>query len=141
MLYSNGLPVNYPQLNYPQYYANYQPPVPSAQGPQSNPANSLMVWIQGGINGANNYLLGPNTTIPLWDSEAQVIYVKSTDATGKPSIKILDYTVREELPKSNETSFMTKDDLKDIQEKLANIETRINGLSYRKDNRKDYKNE
>lgn len=136
MVYNNGFPIGYQQY-YPQYYPQYQTPAVQNQQPQTN---NGIIWIQGGITGANSYLVGPNTTVALWDSESPIIYLKTSDASGKPSMKILDYTVREE-PSKNEANFMTKDDLKDIQEKLANIETRINGLSYKKDNRKDYKNE
>lgn len=37
-----------------------------------------IIWVQG-ENGANNYNLAPNSLMPLWDSERQTIYLKSTD--------------------------------------------------------------
>jgi hypothetical protein len=39
--------------------------------------------------------MAPNTTLPLWDSETNTIFLKTTDAAGMPSMKILDYTIRE----------------------------------------------
>lgn len=135
MVYNNGFPIGYQQY-YPQYYPQYQ----TTQNQQSQ-INNGIIWIQGGITGANSYLVGPNATVALWDSDAPIIYLKSSDSSGKPSIKILDYTVREETSKNDDSNFITKDDLKDIQEKLATIEARVNGLSNRKDNRKDYRNE
>lgn len=137
MVYNNGFPIGYQQY-YPQYYPQYQTTAVQNQQPQSN---NGIIWIQGGIAGANSYLVGPNVTVALWDSDAPIIYLKSSDASGKPSMKVLDYTVREDASKNDEANFITKDDLKNIQEKLATIETRINGLSNRKDNRKDYRNE
>lgn len=82
MAYNNGFPMGY------QYYQNYQNYYPPQQ-------NSDLKWVTG-LGGAKSYLVGPNCTVQLWDSEAPVIYLKSADASGMPSMKILDYTVREE---------------------------------------------
>lgn len=75
----NQFPVGYPFMQYAQ--------------PQNNPTSN-MIWVQGEA-GAKSYLLAPNNTLPLWDSEAQTIYIKSVDASGMPTMKILDYTIRE----------------------------------------------
>jgi len=47
-----------------------------------------------GESGAKAYVLQNGSTLPLWDSEQQTIYIKSVDANGKPSMTILDYTER-----------------------------------------------
>lgn len=52
-----------------------------------------MIWVQG-ETGAKSYLIAKGNTVPLWDSENQVIYIKSVDASGIPSMRILDYTER-----------------------------------------------
>ena len=86
-LYNNGYPVNYPQ-----YYT--QPQV-QMQQPQLQPQQTNgIIWVQGEA-GAKSYLVAPNTTVQLWDSENNVIYLKSADVSGMPSIKVLDYTIRE----------------------------------------------
>lgn len=59
--------------------------------------NSNMIWVSGEA-GAKAYLVAPNTTVQLWDSEAQHIYLKSADASGMPTIKTLDYTIRDNGP-------------------------------------------
>lgn len=74
-----GYPVSYPY--YQQYQHQYQQ---TQQG---------IIWVQGEA-GAKSYLVAPNSTVQLWDSESQVIYLKSADASGMPSMKVLDYTVR-----------------------------------------------
>ncbi len=92
MAYNNGFPIGYQPapINY-QPQSSYQlQPQPVQQ--QQNPG---MIWVQGEA-GAKSYLLTPNTTLPLWDSEQQTIYLKSSDASGMPSMKILDYTIREQ---------------------------------------------
>lgn len=69
----------------------YQPYYPQAQ------QSSSIIWVQGEA-GAKSYLVAPGNTVPLWDSEAQVIYLKTADVSGMPSMKVLDYTVRDAAP-------------------------------------------
>ena len=52
-----------------------------------------MIWVQGEAAG-KSYLVAPGNTVPLWDSERQTIYLKSVDASGIPTMRILDYTER-----------------------------------------------
>lgn len=81
----NPFPIGYQ----PYYQANYQP---LQNQPQNQ--NTAIIWVQGEA-GAKSYPVAPNTTIQLWDSEAQIVYLKSADASGMPSMKILDYTIRD----------------------------------------------
>lgn len=87
MAYNNSFPVGYQ----PMYY---QPQYQQTQMQNQPQNNSSVIWVQGEA-GAKSYLVAPNTTVQLWDSESQVIYLKSADASGMPSIKTLDYTIRE----------------------------------------------
>lgn len=113
MAYNNGFPVNYGYQVAPQIP---QPVPPQMVQPQpSQPVNSNLIWVQGEA-GAKSYLVAPNNTLTLWDSEAQTIYLKSADASGMPSMKILDYTIRDnQAPKAplNEKAdeYVTKDEL------------------------------
>lgn len=113
MAYYNAFPATYqPIYQAPQYQA----PVAQQQAPQ--PANSSIIWVQGEA-GAKSYLVAPNTTVQLWDSEDKVIYLKSADASGMPSMKILDYTIRGDASSSQEApEYATKDDLKALEEKI-----------------------
>lgn len=133
MAYNNGFPVTYPQY-YPQYQQpQIQIPQQQIQAQAAQPTlqvNNPMIWVQG-ETGAKSYLLAPNTTLPLWDSESRTIYLKSTDASGMPSMKILDYTIRNEIqpqqqnvPIASEQSqpkvdYVTHDELKDFEEKIT----------------------
>ena len=118
----NGFPVNYPYLA--PNYGMMQPQ-------QAQPQQSGVIWVQG-ENGAKSYLLAPNTTLPLFDSEKQTIYLKTADASGMPSMKVLDYTIRENanLPHTgvlNEQGkeYATKDELEalkgEIMAKLSEV--------------------
>lgn len=102
-------------MAYPNYYNTYPQP-PYYQPPMqdqlaqlrnqyqpsvmTNTPQNPMIWVQGEA-GAKSYLMAPNTTLPLWDSENQTIYIKSTDASGMPlPLRILDYTERTLPPKA-----------------------------------------
>ena len=99
MAYNNVFPVTYPQIYYP---AQYQPqtvqPVQTVTQPQAQAQNTGIIWVQGEA-GAKSHLVAPNSTVALWDSETQRIFLKSADASGMPAMKILNYTI-EEQPKN-----------------------------------------
>lgn len=76
-----------------------------------------MIWVQG-EEGARAYMVAPNSTVPLWDSEEQVIYVKSADNLGRPSMRILDYTIRD-LPKDEITTL--KEEIAELKEQLKSM--------------------
>jgi hypothetical protein len=92
---------------------------------QAQPVNSNLIWVQGEA-GAKSYLVAPNNTLPLWDSEAQVIYLKSADASGMPSMKILDYTIRDnqttKAPLNEKTEeYATKDELATFKKEVKEM--------------------
>ena len=102
---------------YGQTAANYQ-------ATQNGPQNPI-IWVQGEA-GAKAYPVGPNMTLALWDSENQTIFLKSTDAGGMPSMKILDYQLRESerkndllSPKIDTSKFVTKEELEKRLAELA----------------------
>lgn len=114
----NGFPVNYPYLGYGQ----------TQQTPQG------IIWVQG-ESGAKSYLLAPNTTLALFDTERQTIYLKSADASGMPSMKVLDYTIRESanLPQTGVLNdkadqFATKDDLEALKGELLAKINEVSGV-------------
>jgi len=94
-----------------------------------------MIWVQG-LAGAKAYLVAPNTTVTLWDSESETIYLKSCDSNGIPSMKILDIKERIETPPkspSNEIEQPTKDfalvdDLKGIEKEFTHKYEELEGL-------------
>lgn len=65
------------------------------QTPVQTPSqtNNGLLWVQGEA-GAKAYLVAPNNTVTLWDSESPTIYIKSADINGMPSMRVLDFTER-----------------------------------------------
>ena len=90
--------------------------------------NSFVQWVQG-ENAAKSFPVAPNTSVPLFDSEANVIYIKSADASGMPSIKVLDYTVRDNAPRKAEiqaqADFVTRNELADIQNEIDALKAKL----------------
>lgn len=110
MLYQNGFPVGYnPSSLYQAQPSPYT--LQQSNQPQQQSSNGI-IWVQGEA-GAKSYMLAPNTTLALWDSEANVIYLKSTDASGMPSIKTLKYTIEQPQNPTNQLQQDSQVDMKD----------------------------
>lgn len=91
---------------------------PTAQ--QAQPSNSL-VWVQGEA-GAKSYLVAPNTTVMLMDSEGERFYLKSSDASGVPMpLRVFDYKERTTMP-SNAVKRSTIDDNASVEEFITRKE-------------------
>lgn len=106
------------------YYPNYQ------TGPVTNPNpanNQGIIWVQGEA-GAKSYLVAPNCTVQLWDSEAQVIYLKSADASGMPTMKIIDYTIRGNENIKTNIEYVTSEQLEEIKKELKELKTKLKGV-------------
>jgi hypothetical protein len=121
---------------FPQTYQSpvYYPPQSngyqgnSFQNGTSSQQNNFIQWVQG-ENAAKSFPIAPNTSVPLFDSEANCIYIKSADASGMPSIKILDYTVRGDAPKmagiQAQSDFVTHDELAAISKEIDALKAKF----------------
>ena len=115
MAYNSYYPAGY----MPQFYGQQMQQQPQQQAPTSG-----MIWVQGEA-GAKSYLVAPNTTVQLWDSEAQVIYLKSADAAGMPSMKIIDYTIRDSTPpmqqKEQAAAYITRSEFDEFKNEVQRM--------------------
>ena len=106
---------------YPNYYNpnNFQNYVNAPM--QTPPQQNSIIWVQG-ESGAKSYMVAPNTTVQLWDSESQTIYLKSADASGMPSIRVLDYTFRDGMPAQQaEPDYATRADLDALRKEIEEL--------------------
>ena len=120
--YNNGFPVSYQQMIPAQQFQ-----APQAQNPQSG-----IIWVQGEA-AAKSYLIAPNSTVQLWDSEEKIIYLKSADASGMPSIKVLDYTIRGEEKEKKATEYATKEEVEALAEKIRELSAKRKPAKVRED--------
>lgn len=130
-----------PQIYYPSTYApQYQPqyqPVSSQQmqmqAPQQQAQNNNgLIWVSGEV-GAKSYLVAPNTTVMLMDSESSKFYIKSTDNAGMPTIRTYEYTECTQnalqglsAPQNNMAEqFVTRDEYKALNGKYEALLARV----------------
>lgn len=136
-----------------QYKGQYQQPIPQMQQnmtPQNmqmpispmpqKPTNEL-IWVQG-LEGAKGYLVAPNNTVVLWDTENPVIYVKSADGSGIPSMRVLDFVERngnnQNTHKNTPTDhkctcgdkFATKEQINALEGKINDLTAKYEELSH-----------
>lgn len=109
-----------------QQYQTLPAPMPGA--PQPPQINQGLLWVQGEA-GAKSYLLAPNTTVLLMDSEGSRFYLKSTDNAGMPSLRIFEYSeVVQSAPQSQQTvpanlddKYVTREEYGRLQAQYAEI--------------------
>ena len=145
MFNTYSYPANYnPNMSMGPNYNNPMPNYMNNNYQNSRSGNTGITWVQGEA-GAKSFWVEPGTTVPLWDSESQTIYLKSADASGMPSMRILDYTFRDNSHNSfngpiidtsakeiQNEKYATKDDIDNVNKQLASIRSMLseNSSSY-----------
>lgn len=113
MAYNNYFPAGYQPYQYQQVQTQQRPGI---------------IWVSGEA-GAKAYLVAPNTSVVLFDSEAQTIYIKSADASGMPSIRTLDYTMRDNVPQntniSPQTDYASKEDVDYLRKEIESLKAKF----------------
>lgn len=132
MAYNNIFPMSYQNPYYQQIMPQQMQHQNLQQANQQQIQNSNIIWVSGEA-GAKSYLVAPNTTVQLWDSESQTIYLKSADASGMPSMKIIDYTVRGTETQNNAFSigdkqFISRDEFDVLKGEIDGLKSEINKL-------------
>ena len=110
---------------YGGFPATYQPMIQTTQYQAPQPQNQQggLIWVQGEA-AAKSYMVAPGNTVQLWDSEEKIIYLKSADPSGMPSMKILDYTIRGEEKAETAKEYATKEELDALAEKVKELSRR-----------------
>lgn len=122
------MPMIYPQQMVEQPQQNTQPQQ------TNNSMNSYMVWVQGKA-GAQSYPVGRGTTLPLFDSEGDYLYIKSVDNNGiplplvtkvisDPPIEVKAEVV-ETIPQVDMSDYVTKQSYDELMKKYGDLESRI----------------
>lgn len=127
MAYNNYFPAGYQP--YPMQPNAY--PTQMNVGQNQSNTQSALTWVQG-EGAAKSYLVAPGCTVALFDNESQTIYIKSADASGMPSMRILDYTFRDNASQSkrglSESDFATKEDVSLIREEIDSLRAKFEDM-------------
>lgn len=123
---------------YPQQQMVEQPQTNlSVQGGQTgNNANmnSYMIWVQGKA-GAQSYPVARGTTLPLFDTEGDFVYIKSVDNNGVPLPLVTKVISDPPVEAKNETTesssqvdmslYVTKEKYDEMKKMYDDLEMRI----------------
>ena len=102
---------------------------------QGHPTNDFL-WVLN-ENEATSYPVAPNNTVTLWDKNLPTIYIKSVNAQGVPSMRILDFTERlANAPKTpsapsfnSPNNFVTIDSFNALEAKFSALESKVDEMN------------
>lgn len=120
---------NYSGINplaYQSMQPNWMPP------PRQN---NGVIWVNG-VEGAKGYIIQPNSTVVLMDSEQNCFYLKSTNEAGVPSIRIFEFKEKTQTtPAQTKINFdeklknyVPRAEFDEIKNTLTNITNMINSI-------------
>lgn len=142
--------------NYPQYQQTYPQPypdrltqlqnqyqqavnVPQMQTVPQQQVNQGLLWVSGEV-GAKSYLVAPNSTVLLMDSDSSRFYLKSADNAGMPNLRIFEYTEVTNAPQTALTAtnldenvlndkFVTREEYEGLKRQYESIMERLDSIS------------
>ena len=118
-----------------QYKGQYQQQImqqPMVQQMQTPTQTNDMIWVLN-ENEATSYPVAPNNSVVLWDKNEPIIYVKSVNNQGMPSMRVLYFEERnatlsnspKNAPKTHEctcgSKYATKEQLNAVEGKINDI--------------------
>ena len=120
--------------NMGQFNQQYQQPMPQQMQPvqtAQQPTNDFL-WVLN-ENEATSYPVAPNNTVTLWDKNLPTIYIKSVNAQGVPSMRVLDFTERTATSHTppvgtafnSPNNFVTLDTFNALEAKLQALEGKV----------------
>lgn len=112
--------------------------IPQMQAVPQPQVNQGLLWVSGEI-GAKSYLVAPNSTVLLMDSDAQRFYLKSADNAGMPSLRIFEYNEVTNLPQNAPQApnldenvlndkFVTREEYEGLKRQYEAIMERLNSM-------------
>lgn len=131
--YNPSIPQENPTMQNGQQFQ--QTPIQQMPTVQPTPTND-MIWVLNETE-ATSFPVVWNNSVTLWDKNKDTVYIKSVNAQGVPSMRILDYTERN-AEKSSETpqkhvcecgnKFATIDTVNALQVKIDALESELEEL-------------
>ena len=97
-------------MNYPYYNSYFQP------------QRQELIKVNG-IEGAKNYPLSPGSTVALFDAESDIMYIKSMDAGGFPSIRTFTFSEAISTPPSDMETRISS-----LETEIAQLKEALNGI-------------
>ena len=139
--YGNYQPMPQPyadRLTQLQNQYNQAVNVPQMQTVPQQQVNQGLLWVSGEV-GAKSYLVAPNSTVLLMDSDSSRFYLKSADNAGMPNLRIFEYkevtnapTTSVNAPNLDENvlndKFVTREEYEGLKRKYESIMERLDSM-------------
>ena len=120
-----------------QFKGQYQQPMAQMQQPMMQPTQTNdMIWVLSEVE-AQSYPVAPNNSVILWDKNNDVVYIKSANMQGVPSMRVLEYKERtvengSKKPAEHEckcgSKFVSKEDFKALQGEFGALRSELEEL-------------
>lgn len=104
--------------SYSQMISPYQARLDSMQAQQQQQGLIRVT----GIEGARAYQMGPNSSVPLFDANDDIFFVKSTDGAGFPTIKAFRFAPVEATAMPATNDFITREEFEKFKEAVLNVQ-------------------
>ena len=74
-----------------------------------------------GIDGAKTYQMPANSTVALFDCNEDIMYIKTTDGAGFPSIRTFAFTeVKEQNKPVQQIDYISREEFEEFKKELMN---------------------
>lgn len=141
--YSNYQPMPQPYADrLTQLQNQYQQTlnIPQMQSLPQQQVNQGLLWVSGEV-GAKSYLVAPNSTVLLMDSDSSRFYLKSADNAGMPSLRIFEYNEVTNIPQNApqcpnldekvlNDKFVTREEYEGLKRQYESIMERLDSISF-----------
>ena len=86
--------------------------------PQEQTQNLIRV---NGIDGAKTYQMSANSTVALFDSNEDIMYIKTTDGAGFPSIRTFNFVeITQNEKSSGNQDYISRQEFEEFKKELMN---------------------
>ncbi len=91
--YPQPMPDNLMQMRQQMQAMSSQMQQAPIQATQQQPMQTSVVWISGGKEEANGFMVAPNSRVIIFETNSMVFHIKERDASGTPvPMRTFDYT-------------------------------------------------
>ena len=97
----------------------YNQPMINQQFFQQEPTQSLIRV--NGMDGAKTYQMPANSTVALFDSNEDIMYIKTTDGAGFPSIRTFNFVeITQNEKSSGSQDYISRQEFEEFKKELMN---------------------
>lgn len=101
-----------------QPFNGYQNQAPQQETPPASKPSLQVPWVNGEV-GAQAYLIAPNSTVLLMDSDNPIFYIKTSDLSGKATIQAFKYEELRQSPQAASPMYVTREEFESFKQSIS----------------------